>query len=65
MIVINYYSRFLPNISAKLAILYDLLHKNCRWLWSKDQDKAFQIAKGTLHSDSSLVHYDPSKQFIF
>ena len=54
--IVNYYSRCLPNISAKLAPLYNLLHKNRRWPWSKDQDKAFQIAKEALQSDSLLVH---------
>ena len=60
----NYYSRFLPNISAKLAPLYILLHKNHQCSWSNDQDKAFQIAKEALQSDSLIVHYDPSKRIV-
>ena len=62
--IINYYSQFLPNLSAKLAPLYNLLHKNCRWLWSNDQNEAFQIAKEALQSHSLLVDYDPAKQII-
>ena len=29
--ITNYYGRFLPNLSSKLAPLYDLLHKDRKW----------------------------------
>ena len=31
--ILNYYSRFLPNLSAKMATLYSLLRKTTSWSW--------------------------------
>ena len=62
--LINYYSKFLPNLSNTLAPLYRLLQKNTRWCWESEQRKAFQQAKESLTSDCVLVHFDPAKQLI-
>ena len=62
--IINYYSRFLPNLSTSLAPLYCLLHKNARWRWSTAESKAFDTAKEALKHDSLLIHYDSSKPLI-
>ena len=61
---LNYYSKFLPNLSSTLAPLYRLLHKSARWNWGTEQQAAFNHAKHSLSSDSLLVHYDPSKELI-
>ena len=62
--IINYYSRFLPNLSTKLAPLYQLLQKDVRWTWGSEQEKAFEAAKSALQADSLLVHYDESKPLV-
>lgn len=62
--LINYYSKFLPNLSSKLSPLYVLLNKKQRWEWSTAQQKAFQTAKEALQADSLLVHYDPAKPLV-
>ena len=62
--MINYYSRFLPNLSAELAALYELLHKYHKWSWSKRQEQAFQAAKNALQSEAVLIHYDPSLPMV-
>ena len=62
--IINYYSKFLPNMSTGLAPLYQLLRKNCRWYWGSNQEEAFKVAKEALQSESLLVHYDPSKPIV-
>ena len=62
--IINYYSKFLPNMSTRLAPLYQLLRKNCRWYWSSNQEEAFKVAKEALQSESLLVHDDPSKPIV-
>ena len=61
---VNYYSRFLPNKSARLASLYQLLWNNCWWYWSSEQEKAFKVAKEALQSESLLVHYDSSMPIV-
>ena len=33
--LINYYNRFLPNLSTQLAPLYHLLKKGQKWCWSR------------------------------
>ena len=60
----NYYAKFLPNLSTKLAPLYALLQKESKWTWDHKQVKAFQAAKNALQGDALLVHYDNSKQLV-
>ena len=59
--MLNYYSKFLPNLSTLLAPLYKLLHKNMSWQWGKAQQEAFCKAKELLVSSPVLVHFDPAK----
>ena len=62
--IINYYGRFLPNLSSKLAPLYKLLQKDAKWTWGRKQNEAFRAAKSALQDDSLLVHYDESKPLV-
>ena len=62
--LINYYGKFLPNLSNTLAPLYKLLQKNTAWQWGPEQQKAFQTAKKSLTSDCLLVHFGPSKGLL-
>ncbi len=62
--IINYYSRFLQNMSAQLAPLYRLLHKDIQWNWTDKENVAFEAAKKALQTDSLLVHYDSSKPLL-
>ena len=39
--LVNYYSKFLPNLSTTLAPLYKLLQKKSSWRWGSKEDKAF------------------------
>ena len=59
--VLNYYAKFLPNLSSKLTPLYKLLQKKVHWLWGEEQRQAFQQAKEAL---TSAKFYDPSKKLI-
>ena len=62
--LLNYYSKFLPNLSSILAPLYQLLQKQKKWSWGKEQEDAFRKAKAQLTSNSLLVHYDPDKELL-
>ena len=62
--MLNYYGKFLPNLSSRLAPLYKLLQKRVSWSWSDEQQQAFQEAKDALTSAKVLMHYDPSKKLI-
>ena len=60
--MINYYQRYIPNLSS---ILHVLLRKGSKWVWQKEQEKAFTKAKEMLSSDMLLVHYDPPKELFY
>ena len=57
--LINYYGKFIPNLSTILHPLNNLLQQNRRWNWSKECAQAFQRAKDALTSSHVLVHYNP------
>ncbi|XP_034031452.1 uncharacterized protein K02A2.6-like [Thalassophryne amazonica] len=57
--LINYYARFVPNMSTLLHPLNSLLHKGVKWEWSGRCDETFQKAKEQLSSKSVLTHYNP------
>ncbi|KAI0240482.1 hypothetical protein LSAT2_008781, partial [Lamellibrachia satsuma] len=56
--LLNYYGRFLRNLSTTLAPLHVLLRKETKWCWGNEQASAFEAAKQLLQSDSLLVHFD-------
>lgn len=59
--MINYYSKFIPNVQGNLKPLYDLLGKNKEFRWDKRCQHAFEWAKKQMVSDKVLVHFDPEK----
>ena len=57
--LLNYYSRFLPNITATLHPLHTSLRAGQPWMWSQNCEAAFQAAKEALVGAPILAHYDP------
>ena len=62
--LINYYRKFLPQLSNTPAPLYRLLEKQTKWSWGTPQEDAFRAAKQRLTSSCLLVHYDPDKPLV-
>lgn len=62
--MVNYYSRFLPNLSTVLAPLYCLLQKGVEWSWGERQEQAWTESKRLLQSPQVLVHFDSTKDII-
>lgn len=62
--LLNYYGKFLPDLSTKLSPLHSLLNKKQPWQWSTAQQQAFEQAKDALQADSLLVHYDTTKPLV-
>ena len=62
--LVNYYGRYMENLSSKRAPLYMLLKKGVKWMWSKTQEDAFIEGKEALQSDALLVHFDPNKPLV-
>lgn len=57
---VQFYSKFLPNLSTTLEPLNHLTQKNVKWEWNSKQHAAFLKVKELLCSDVVLAHYDPS-----
>ena len=60
--MLNYYWKFLSNLSTCLAPLYKLLQKQSHW--GHEQKEAFRKAKNLLTSSSVLIRYDPTKPLV-
>lgn len=59
--LINYYNKFIPNLSSKLFHLYNLLKKNVRFVWDKHCNEAFETAKRCLLATNFLEYFDAKK----
>ncbi len=59
--MLQYYSRFLPNLSTMLNPLNNLLQNNVKWEWNERCKTAFKQAKLALASADVLAHYDVNK----
>ncbi|GFO20960.1 polyprotein [Plakobranchus ocellatus] len=62
--MLNCYSTFLPNDSAKLAPLYRFVQKDVKWRRKKEDRNCFDQSKPMLTSDKLIVQYDPKKQLV-
>ncbi|MEO0454888.1 MAG: ribonuclease H family protein, partial [Verrucomicrobiota bacterium] len=62
--LINYYGRFMRNLSSELAPLHELLQKQVEFHWSDRQQKAFEKSKRMIESSQLLVFYDPDKPLV-
>lgn len=62
--LVNFYGKFLKDLSTVLAPLYRLLRKGARWRWQSEEEKAFESAKSMLKSPQLLVHYDINKELV-
>ena len=57
--LVNYYGKFVPNLSTVLHPLNYLLKADVKWKWTKECSEAFSRAKEELASARVLTHYDP------
>lgn len=62
--LLNYYGRFIPNLSSELHVLYDLLKKDNDFDWTQECNEVFEKAKKLLLNNNLLVHYDPKLPII-
>ena len=62
--LVNYYGKFLLNLTTVLSPLYSLLQHHSIWKWGSAQQEAFESAKDLLKSPRLLAHYDGSKQLV-
>ena len=60
--MVNYYNKFVPNISTVTNVQYDLTKKDYKFIWTAAHQMAFDSLKRALVSDKVLSHYDPTKR---
>ena len=53
--MINFYGKFIPNVSDIRKPLHELLKKNAEFIWDKNCDEAFKTLKNLLISEPILV----------
>ena len=57
--MVNFYGRFLQNLSSELHPLNKLLQKGVSWSWTDECEVALNKTKQALQSAELLIHYDP------
>lgn len=62
--MLNYLSRFIPNMSQKTAPVRELLSKEVEWHWGPEQEKGYEELKKILCEAPVLAYYDPNKELI-
>ena len=64
MALVQYYQKFLPNLSSMLEPLHELLRQSVPWHWGESQREAVKAIKAYLQSEPVLVHYDVTKPIV-
>ncbi|GFG31401.1 hypothetical protein Cfor_00748, partial [Coptotermes formosanus] len=54
--VTNFHQRFIINYANCVAPLLELLRKGCRWQWTADKQRAFEISSERFGHSIHLVH---------
>ena len=62
--MVNYLSKFIPNLSEHAAPLRQLKHKDAQWCWLEQHRQAYNKIKAMITSTPNLRFYDVSKPVI-
>lgn len=62
--MIQYLSRFMPNLASDLEPIRALTKKDCEWKWTADCDKALDAVKKKMTSTPVLAFFDPEKELV-
>ncbi len=61
---INYYSKFIPQLQTRCAVLHRLLKQGTTWEWNEEYEQTFLQLRNSLASSETLVHYDEHKPLV-
>lgn len=62
--LLNYYGKFLPNLSTLLHPLHQLLNSGIKWEWDTKCEEAFAKSKKLLLKNNVLMPFDPRLDII-
>lgn len=58
--LVNFYAKFIPDLSTVAAPIYNLTKDDVEWNWTSKCRAAFQEVKRRVCSSPILAHFDPS-----
>ncbi|GFW11170.1 uncharacterized protein K02A2.6 [Trichonephila clavipes] len=61
---VNYYGKFIPNLSTRVDLFNNLLQKGTKFLWTAECEKSSKALKQEIASDRILCHYDPKLPLV-
>lgn len=59
--MVNYLSKFIPNLAIETKPLRELLSKDSVWVWDKNSSQTFAKVKKAIADASNLQYFDPSQ----
>ena len=62
--LINYVSKYCPNLSSIAAPLRDLTKKDVVWSWDSNHQQAWLAVKGLIKANVELKLFDPTKPVV-
>ena len=62
--IVNFLSKFVPNMSDIAKPLHNLVKKDVSWNWSKSQQTASEALKKAITDAPVLTYYDPKKELL-
>ena len=62
--MVNYLSRFIPNLSTNLTNLRKLIIKDQPWRWTEVEQKEFDYVKSLVTDISTLKYYDVNQPLV-
>ena len=62
--MIGYLSKFIPRYSMLTAPLRILTHKNTKFRWGIEEQKAFDKLKDSITSEDTIAYFNPSQPII-
>lgn len=62
--MVNYLSRFIPNLSVNLTNLRKLISESVPWQWTKAEDNEFKIVKSLVSDIKTLKYYDVTQPLV-
>ena len=62
--MVNYLSRFIPNLSTNLTNLRKLIIKDQPWRWTEVEQKEVDYVKSLVTDISTLKYYDVNQPLV-
>ncbi|XP_053692358.1 uncharacterized protein K02A2.6-like [Sabethes cyaneus] len=62
--MVNYLSRYIPNLSANLTNLRKLISESVTWSWGKAEDDEFECVKRLVSDVKTLRYYNPKAPLV-